>query len=72
MAASRSSAYDFEAARARVAEHVAAGISDDAGASFSDGLSDVARLPLLNHQARANALVINLSLIHISEPTRPY
>lgn len=42
-----------------VAEHVAAGISDEAGSSFSDGLSEIARLPLLKHQAQANALVIN-------------
>ncbi len=43
----------------RVAEHVAAGIADDPGESFSSGLSEVAKLPLLNHQARANAKVFN-------------
>jgi hypothetical protein len=41
------------------AEHVAAGVADPNGASFSDGLSEIARLPLLKHQARANAVVFN-------------
>jgi len=46
----------------QTAERVAAGISDETGTSFSDGLSDVARLPLLKHQARANAVVINTAM----------
>ena len=46
----------------QTADRVAVGISDDAGTGFSDGLSEVARLPLLRHQARANALVINTAM----------
>ncbi len=43
----------------QVATNVAAGVSDQPGGSFSEGLSDIVKLPLLEQQARANMQVFN-------------
>ena len=40
--------------------------------AFSDLLSDKTKIVFVNHVSNALGTVNNLSLIHISEPTRPY
>lgn len=42
-----------------VAANVASGFGDEPGSSFSAGLSEIAKLPILEHHAKANAVVFS-------------